>query len=83
MHRHAELAEPIAREEAICHLAVDELKQRCRAFERRYHMSSGKFAKSFDKGLLGDDEPFFEWNALLEGIQSWARIKRSLKKLHR
>jgi hypothetical protein len=81
-HKHMDLAEPIAREEAVCHLAVDELKQRCRTFERRYRMSSGKFAKAFEKGLLGDDEPYFEWKALLEGINSWSRIKQSLKKLH-
>ena len=83
LHKHTELTEPLAREEAVCLLAVDELKQRCRAFERRYRMSSSKFANAFGKGLLGDEEPYFEWKALLEGIDSWSRIKRSLKKLHR
>ena len=83
MFRRSELSEPIAREEAVCHLAVDELKQSCRVFERRYRMSSRSFAESFGKGRLGDDEAFFEWHALLEGIASWSRINRSLKKLRR
>lgn len=82
-YKFAGLSEPLAREKAVCHLAVDELKDRCRVFERRYHMSSSRFARAFDKGQLGDAEAFFEWKALLEGIDSWSRIKRSLKKLHR
>jgi len=82
LNKNIELAEPIAREEAVCHLAVDELKHRCRTFERRYHISSSRFSKAFEKGTLGDEEAFFEWKALLEGIASWSRIKRSLKKLH-
>ena len=83
LYKHAELTDPLALEEAVCLLAVDELRRRCRTFERRYRMSSRKFAKAFEKGRLGDEEVFFEWNALLEGIDSWSRIKKSLKKLHR
>lgn len=75
------LVSTIEREEKICDLARQELKDRCRIFENKYTLSSDDFYKLFQEGKMGDEEDFFEWKALIEGIKEWARTKEDLKGL--
>ncbi|MDR4507311.1 MAG: hypothetical protein MRJ65_03580 [Candidatus Brocadiaceae bacterium] len=75
------LASTIKREEKICDLAQRELKNRCRIFESKYNLSSDEFFKLFQEGKMGDEEDYFEWKALIEGIKEWAQTKENLKGL--
>ncbi|MDN3514399.1 MAG: hypothetical protein NG747_08370 [Candidatus Brocadia sp.] len=75
------LVSTIEREEKICDLAQEELKKKCRIFENKYHFSSDEFYKLFHEGKMGDEEDFFEWKAMIEGIKEWARTKENLKGL--
>ncbi|MBI2470022.1 MAG: hypothetical protein HYV59_02090 [Planctomycetes bacterium] len=75
------LVSTIEREGKICDLAQQELRNRCRIFENKYNLSSDEFYKLFQEGRMGDEEDFFEWKALIEGIQEWAHTKESLKGL--
>ncbi|TVM02930.1 MAG: hypothetical protein CV087_07755 [Candidatus Brocadia sp. WS118] len=75
------LVSTIEREEKICDLAQQELKNRCRIFENKYNLSSDEFYKLFQEGKMGDEEDFFEWKALIEGIKEWACTKENLKGL--
>jgi hypothetical protein len=71
----------IEREEKICDLAVQELKNRCKVFEGKYNLSSEEFYNLFQEGKMGDEEDFFEWKALIEGIKEWQRTKEGLREL--
>ena len=75
------LASTIEREEKICDLAKQELKNRCSIFENKYHLSSDEFYKLFQEGKMGDEEDLFEWKALIEGMKEWAYTKENLKGL--
>lgn len=75
------LVSTIEREKKICDLAQQELKNRCRIFEKKYNLSSDEFYKLFQEGKMGDEEDFFEWKALIEGVKEWACIKENLKGL--
>ncbi len=75
------LVSTIEREEKICDLAQQELKNRCRIFENKYNLSSDEFYKLFQEGKMGDEEDFFEWKALIEGMKEWACIKKNLEGL--
>jgi hypothetical protein len=44
------LVSTIEREEKICDLAQQELKNRCRIFENKYNLSSDEFYKLFQEG---------------------------------
>lgn len=71
----------IEREEKICDLAAQELKNRCMVFEGKYNLSSEEFYNLFQEGKMGDEEDFFEWKALIEGIKEWQRTKEGLREL--
>jgi hypothetical protein len=71
----------IEREKKICDMAEHELKSRCRIFEEKYNLSSDDFYMLFLEGKMGDDEDFFEWKALIEGIKEWKQTKDNLKEL--
>jgi hypothetical protein len=46
---------------------------RLAAFELQHAMTSQMFADKFDKGELGDDEQWFEWEFVLEVYQETKR----------
>ncbi|MGR3175942.1 MAG: hypothetical protein ACUZ8N_15300 [Candidatus Scalindua sp.] len=75
------LVSSIEREEKICDLADHELKNKCKFFEEKYNLSSDNFHNLFQKGEIGDEEDFFEWKALIEGIKEWRKTKECLKEL--
>lgn len=45
---------------------IQTLKNEIELFERKYNMSSIEFFEKFEKGVLGDDEDYFEWSALFQ-----------------
>ena len=75
------LANSIEREEKICDLAIQELEERCRVFEEKYKLSSDDFYNLFQAGKMGDEQDFFEWKALIEGIKEWQQTREGLKEL--
>lgn len=75
------LISTLEREEKVCDLAQQELKSRGRIFENKYNLSSDEFYKLFQEGKMGDEEDFFEWKALIEGMKEWAHTKENLKRL--
>jgi hypothetical protein len=50
-------------------------------FEERYRMSSEDFYRQFAAGELGDDLDYFEWKALIEGLQEWEKTNQELEEL--
>ncbi len=75
------LTSSIVREETVCDLAIQESKNRCKVFEKKYRISSDKFYNLFTKGKMGDEEELFEWKALIEGIKEWSRTREGLREL--
>jgi len=71
----------IGRESKICELAIRQLEDKLRVFEGKYSLPSDEFYKRFQEGDIGDDQDFFEWKALLEGIQEWQETKEELMRL--
>lgn len=75
------LVSSIEREEKICDLADRELRNKCRLFEEKYNLPSDDFYNLFQEGEMGDEEDFFEWKALIDGIKEWRQTKERLKEL--
>ncbi len=71
----------IGRESKICELAIRQLEDKLRVFEEKYSLPSDEFYKRFQEGDIGDDQDFFEWKVLLEGIQEWQETKEELMRL--
>lgn len=71
----------IEREEKICELAIQQLKKKCEVFEEKFKLSSGDFYKFFEEGKIGDEQDFFEWKALIEGVNEWQQTRKELKEL--
>jgi hypothetical protein len=71
----------IGREDNICELAIRRLKEKCVAFEKKYHLSSDDFFNLWLQGKVGDEVDYFEWKALIEGMEEWRQTKEDLKKL--
>jgi len=62
-------------------IAIADLRDKMQGFEKRYGMSSEDFYRRFIAGELGDDLDYFEWKALIEGLQEWEKTDRELKEL--
>jgi len=75
------LLKSLERESEMCRIAIADLKSRVQGFETRYGISSENFYRRFTKGELGDDLDYFEWKALIEGLQEWEKTDRELKEL--
>lgn len=71
----------IQREDHICELAIRQLEEKCIAFEKRYNLSSDNFFNLWQQGKMGDGSDFFEWKALIDGMEEWRQTKEDLKKL--
>jgi len=71
----------IGRESKICELAIHQLENRLRMFEKKYKLNSGEFYERFQKGSIGDEQDFFEWKALFEGVLEWQETKEEVMRL--
>ncbi len=76
-----DIVSSIEREQKICDLAILELKNRCNVYEEKYELSSEEFYDLFQEGKIGDEEDYFEWKALIEGIKEWQQTKEGLLEL--
>ncbi len=66
----------IRRENKICQAAIRYLRDKCTVFENRYKLSSDIFYSLFQEGKMGDEQDFFEWKALIDGISEWKKSIR-------
>jgi hypothetical protein len=71
----------IERENKICHLAIHHLTEKCKVFEEKYKLPSWEFYELFQEGKMGDEQDFFEWKALIEGMKEWEQTKEGVKEL--
>jgi len=76
-----EVIQSIKREDSICNIAIDHLKKSCHDFEKKYHMSTGSFLKKFNKGKLGDEQDFFKWYSVSEGVKDWLKTRSALREI--
>ncbi|MDM8548725.1 hypothetical protein QUF72_01555 [Desulfobacterales bacterium HSG2] len=68
----------IGRESKICELTIRQLEAKLRVFEKKYSLSSEEFYERFQEGKIGDDQDFFEWKALFEGVHECRGNKDSI-----
>ncbi|HAO20375.1 MAG TPA: hypothetical protein DCQ37_07780 [Desulfobacteraceae bacterium] len=71
----------IRRENKICEAAIRYLKEKCDVFEKKYLLPSDSFYSLFQKGEMGDEQDFFEWKALIDGISEWEQSRQALERL--
>jgi hypothetical protein len=50
-------------------------------FEKKYQLSSDIFYSLFQSGEMGDEQDFFEWKALIEGISEWKQSEQELERM--
>ena len=72
------VGEALQRELALLESKVNLTKEEIKEFERKYAMSSEEFLKRFEGGELGDEQDFFEWWGLLEGL---GKIEEKIAKI--
>jgi hypothetical protein len=75
------IVESLKRELSICNVALSNIKEKLEKFEIKYSMSTEEFNEKFEKGQLGDDQDFFEWNAYKEYYSDWQNRKRALEEI--
>ncbi|MCP4107232.1 MAG: hypothetical protein GY749_17100 [Desulfobacteraceae bacterium] len=71
----------IKRENRICELAVRQLQDKCSIFEKKYNLSSDEFYRLWHNGNMEDEADFFEWKALIDGINEWEKTRDELMRL--
>ena len=76
-----EVVESLKRELSICNVALSNMKEKLEKFEIKYAMNTKEFNEKFEKGQLGDDQDFFEWNAYKEYYNDWQNRKRALEEV--
>jgi hypothetical protein len=76
-----EVIRVLAREKSVCDTAIARLKEKCRLLEEEYGWTMHEFLKKFNAGEIGDDQKFFLWYALAEGIKDWEKTRASLEEL--
>ena len=77
----AEAIRSLEREKGMCMVAIDHLEGLCKEFEEKYHWTTDEFLQRFDSGLAGDDEVFFKWYAVAQGLADWKSTKRALEEV--
>jgi len=71
----------IRRENKICQAAIRYLRDKCTVFEKKYQLSSDIFYSLFQSGEMGDEQDFFEWKALIDGISEWKQSEQELERM--
>jgi hypothetical protein len=75
------MASVVGRENKICELAIRRLMRKCAVFEEKHALTSDDFYTLWQQGKMDDDLDYFEWKALIEGIEEWKRTQEELKKI--
>ena len=76
-----EVVESLKRELSICNVALSNIKEKLGKFEIKYTMSTEEFNEKYEKGQLGDEQDFFEWNAYNKYYNDWQNRKRALEEI--
>jgi len=81
MNLKREVIDSMKREDNICKLAVEHLRKECALFEKKYRMPTRIFLQKFNRGKVGDEQDFFKWYALAEGLKDWMKTREALREL--
>lgn len=76
-----EVLRSLEREKKICSLAIQHLEMMSKEFEKRYYWTTEEFLQKFDAGSAGDDEDFFKWYAVAQGLSEWKSTKHALEEV--
>lgn len=71
------IKDSIHREIILLGSKINLVKGEIKQFEEKYHLTSSKFMKNFEKGDLGDSQDYFEWWGLAKGLKA---LEERLKK---
>ncbi|MBC8185238.1 hypothetical protein H8E88_29445 [candidate division KSB1 bacterium] len=50
---------------------IDRYSKICDSFQKKYEMTSENFFNKFEKGMLTEDDDFFDWYAAKRGLEIW------------
>ncbi|OGW00415.1 MAG: hypothetical protein A2889_01890 [Nitrospinae bacterium RIFCSPLOWO2_01_FULL_39_10] len=71
----------LKRERRVCSLAIEHLESQCKEFEKRYYWTTDEFLQKFEEGLAGDNEDFFKWYAIAQGLADWKSTMSALEEV--
>ena len=66
----------LAMKKASLKLSLKRYRERLKRFEQQYGMDSTAFAARFERGELGDDADWFEWEYTLDAYRQAQRQLR-------
>lgn len=69
------IKESVEREIALMESKMALIEKEISSTENKYNLSSKSFIKKFEKGELGDNQDYFEWWGLIEGLK---KLKKRL-----
>jgi uncharacterized protein len=81
MHFKREIVDSLERALKICNVTLAKIREKLEEYETKYNMTTEEFNERFEKGQLGDDEDFFEWNAYKEYCNDWQKRRRALEEI--
>ncbi len=76
-----EVIRALEREQRMCEMAIERLRERSYPLEQQYGWSTESFLKKFNAGETGDEQVFFRWFALAEATKDWQKTHDSLSEL--
>lgn len=71
------IKESIKREIALLESRIALLQKEISQLEEKHNLTSEEFENRFDSGELGDEQDYFEWWGLLQGLKK-LRLKLEL-----
>ncbi len=76
-----EVIRSLEREREICSFAIHHLEGKCKEFEERYRWTTEEFLQKFEDGSAGDDEDFFRWYTIAQGLADWKVTRNALEEV--
>jgi hypothetical protein len=73
------VVDALTREISICAAAIKRYEKILRKFEDKYGLTSRQFSNRFNSGSLGDEQDFFEWDAIFDYYNDWTNRKQTLQ----
>jgi len=61
----------LEREKIVATRAIEHLEAQCRELEAKYGWTTEDFLRKFEDGTAGDEEDFFKWYAMAQGVEDW------------
>ncbi len=63
------IKESVEREIIMMESKIALIEKEISSIEKKYNMSSKSFIEKFEKGELGDEQDYFGWWGLIEGLK--------------